>query len=93
MKNNISTFRTNPNIISTVMDDGESVLLDVNTRQYYSLNETGSLIWQLITDGADENDIVSAIVAEFDIAHSESVKHVNSFLSECLDDKLIERIQ
>lgn len=31
---------------------GETVLLDLQAEQYYALNETGTLVWQLIAGGA-----------------------------------------
>ena len=44
-------YRPNPDVIATTLEDSESVLLDVKTRRYYSLNETGTRIWELLTDG------------------------------------------
>ena len=41
-------YRTNPNVIYTKLDDAEAVLLDVQTQMYYSVNETGLIIWELL---------------------------------------------
>ena len=33
-------------VIFTDFDGKEGILVDLNTKQYYRLNETGSLIWR-----------------------------------------------
>lgn len=42
------------------------VLLDLNTGNYYTLNETASLICQNIIEGNELNRIVDSIIEEYD---------------------------
>ncbi len=42
------------------------VLLDLNTSNYYTLNETASFICQKIIDGKSEHEILDSMLDEFD---------------------------
>lgn len=44
--------------------DGEAVIVHVQSSHYYALNETGTLVWTLLAEGALTADEVSARVAE-----------------------------
>ena len=47
--------------------DGEGVLLNLTTGMYYGLNPTGTVVWNLLRQGCSTSEIVSAIVARFDV--------------------------
>ncbi|NNE33932.1 MAG: PqqD family protein, partial [Rhodothermales bacterium] len=59
-------YVNNPDVVSTEMDDEESVLLDLTTRHYFTLNPTGVVIWDRICAGDDMDGIVEAVVSEFE---------------------------
>jgi Coenzyme PQQ synthesis protein D (PqqD) len=46
--------------------EGDSVLLDIDSGEYFTLNEVGGRVWELC-DGADTVDaIIETICAEYD---------------------------
>jgi hypothetical protein len=47
--------------------DGETLIINVETGYYFSLDGVGSLIWSLLAAGVDKRDIVARIVSEFDV--------------------------
>ncbi|HEX6939115.1 MAG TPA: PqqD family protein [Longimicrobiales bacterium] len=47
--------------------DGEAVLLHMETKRYYRLNETAQRIWQLLERGLERDAIVASLVAEFEV--------------------------
>ena len=77
-------------VVSTTIDEDESVLLHLERQQYYSLNETGSRIWRLLTEGHDPDAIAAAIAEEWAIAESDARCHVRSFLRELDEADLVE---
>lgn len=86
----MASYRPKSNVVSTEIDDEESVLLSLETQQYYSLNETGSRIWALLSDGHDTDDIASAVTEEWAITHEEAMEYVRSFLQELSQAGLVE---
>jgi hypothetical protein len=56
-------FRVNgPNVINEVID-GEAVIINLASGDYFSLRGSGSYIWQAIDAGADVGAIVGAFTA------------------------------
>lgn len=45
----------------------EAVLLNLDSGQYFGLDPVGTRIWNLLTEGQSLPQIVSTIVAEFDV--------------------------
>ena len=85
-------FKPKDSILVTQLDDGESVLLDVNTRQYYTLNDTGARIWQLMVEGENEAAIVQALGEEWAIDSDKCANLVTEFLSAREKEGLITQI-
>jgi hypothetical protein len=46
--------------------EGESVLLDLTSEQYFGLNEVGTRIWQLLVENRETTEILSRLVDEFE---------------------------
>ena len=45
--------------------EGEAVLLDLKTKQYYQLNATAAVIWTSLEQALELPQIVDALVQEF----------------------------
>jgi hypothetical protein len=84
-------YRPSSDVVSTRLDEEETVLLSLETQRYYSLNETGSRVWELLSDGQDVDAIATAITEEWDTTHEEALDYVRSFLDELNEEGLVER--
>ncbi len=47
--------------------DRESVLLNLETEQYFGLDETGTRMWQLVTGSPSIDAAYQELLAEFDV--------------------------
>jgi hypothetical protein len=54
-----------PDVVATAMPDGDMVLLHLRTSEYFSLNTTGSLLWQLMESSADLEVMSQALSDRF----------------------------
>lgn len=86
-------YRPNPDVIATTLEDSESVLLDVKTRRYYSLNETGTRIWELLADGQAVSGIVAKLVSEYDVGEEDARNHVEALLSDLHSEGLVDQVE
>ena len=59
-------IRIAEDVIGEVLD-GEAVLLHLKTGQYYTLNRSGTRIWQLIEQHGTLERVKSALCSEFDV--------------------------
>lgn len=86
----MAQYNPSPDVVSTEIDDDESVLLSLETQEYYSLNETASRIWELLSSGQDVEAIASAITEEWKVTREEALDYVQSFLQELSEKGLVE---
>lgn len=76
-------------VIFTPLDEEESALLNVNNKKYYSLNDTGTLIWESITQERTVNEMIEVLVAEYDVNEEEARLEIKRFTDELLKEKLV----
>lgn len=62
--------------------DGEILLHDVRTSQCVSLNETGSLLWLSMAEGATRDHLVGLLVGRFRITGERASADVDAFLQD-----------
>ena len=91
MSNQAFVFHPKPNVVSTELDDEEAVLLDLTTRRYYTLNDTGARIWELLNAGKTTAEIAAALTEEWTVEQPDALAYVQAFLNELADEGLIDR--
>lgn len=61
---------------------GEVVLLDIESGEYYGLNEVGSRIWTLIQEERTESGILSTMLKEYDVSEFVLASDIKQFLTK-----------
>jgi len=78
----------NPSIVCTELGDS-AILLDLDTKYYYSLNETGLRIWQLIDSGEGAAEMSEKLSTEFDVDRRRALASIERLLGELKKNGLI----
>lgn len=73
---------------STVLD-GESVLLNLSTGRYYTLNIVGSIVWDLSTGDRSLAQVVSTICGRFDVTAQQVLDDLLDLVVELGQEGLI----
>ena len=47
-----------------------------------TLNETGKFLWELLENGAEAEDLVSALLKEYDVSEQDARTHVEAFIAQ-----------
>lgn len=55
-----------------------------------TLNETGAFLWKILEKGAEEQDLLSALLAEYDVEEEVAKEHVEKFIARLTEAKLIK---
>ena len=82
-------YKPVPDVVFTQLDDGEAVLLSLKTRRYYTLNETGTQIWDLFKQDRSPDEIASALVETYDVDQEAARQHITAFLEELHREGLV----
>lgn len=70
------------------VEDG-AVVLNMRTKRYYSLNETGAAIWRLLEDEVPVPDIVTHLVQHYDVDHVAADRAVAGLLQDLTSEALV----
>ena len=55
-------------VVATDFDGGEGILVDLNTKKYYQLNETAMIVWKGLEKGKTTNEIADDITSSYEVA-------------------------
>jgi hypothetical protein len=84
-------FKVNsPNIVSETID-GETVIVNLQTGDYYSLLRTATDIWSRIEQGTDRQSLINDMMQNYssDLAEDDISKAVNQFIEALIKEGLI----
>jgi len=80
---------TPANVLVRVLDR-ESVLLNLETEQYFGLDETGTRMWQLLTGSPSIDAAYQELLAEFDVEPELLRSNLMELLSRLVDSGLLK---
>lgn len=83
-----SQWAKNPNVIERLID-GEAVLLDLKTGVYFSLNGTGTDVWNALAAPATVEDVAGRITADYAIDFPTALADAGALLAELESQGLI----
>ena len=54
-------------VVATDFDGGEGILVDLNTKKYYQLNETAMIVWKGLENGKTTGEIAADITSSYEV--------------------------
>ncbi|MBE9537742.1 MAG: PqqD family protein [Proteobacteria bacterium] len=75
------TIALSPDVISQEVS-GETVLLDLESENYFGLDEVGTRIWQLIKETNDLNAIFNTLLEEYEVTEERLQQDITVLLTE-----------
>ncbi len=71
--------------------DGETVLLNLSTGRYYTLNRLGSVIWEHCTGDNTIGDIHAVLCDRFDVAPDRALDDLVTLVSQMIEEGLLQQ--
>tara|TARA_B100000963_G_C22241772_1_gene500363 strand:- start:237 stop:500 length:264 start_codon:yes stop_codon:yes gene_type:complete len=84
----MKNFIKNKTCLTTKLE-GRMIILDTETGIYFETNETGTLIWDLLSRFKSREKIIEKIMMEFNTPEDVIIRDVDNFLSICIKKGLI----
>jgi hypothetical protein len=78
-------------VVYTDFQGTGGILVDLKTKQYYQLNETGSLIWRGLEKGRTVEDIAFEMSTIYEVTREHAKKSVEKLVSNLETRKLVSR--
>jgi hypothetical protein len=79
--------QTSGHIVSDM--DGEMVMLSIHNGKYYNLGEMGGEIWEQIKEPISLEELITELMAQYDVERDMCEEQVISFLNLLLEEGLI----
>ncbi|HZT60075.1 MAG TPA: PqqD family protein [Pyrinomonadaceae bacterium] len=84
-------FAPHEHVVFTEFDAGEGILVDLNTKKYFQLNETALIVWRGIENDKTLVEIVGEITAAYDVTPERATESVQRLLENLSAFKLVRR--
>ena len=78
-----------PDVVSTQVPDGEMILLHLGTRQYFSLNQTATLLWKLMESSTTLAGMSQALFDRFAVSPETADETVRELMRDLQTHQLI----
>lgn len=76
-------------VVATDFDGGEGILVDLNTKKYYQLNETAMIVWKGLEQGKSTRDIAAEITSNYEVALDQATLSVERIVDNFQSYKLV----
>ena len=86
------SYKPSPEVLSARMA-GETVLLDMRTRNYFQLNATAARVWEGLERGWSEEELLIDLESRFDAPREQIEAEARQLLAGLLDRGLIAPAQ
>ena len=78
-------------VLFTELDGFEGILVDLNTKKYYQLNETASLIWRGLEKQLPVRLIAEDMVARYDVTLERATSSIETAVRHLYEQRLLGR--
>ena len=89
MLNIHSRFSTNSEEVVAKVIDGDAIIINLKTGIYYSMDNTGGLIWKLMEEGRSLEEIGKVIAANYEVSGEKALEDVKKLAAELLQEELV----
>lgn len=80
---------TGKHVVVTDFDGGEGILVDLNTKRYFQLNETAMMVWRGLEQGKTLNEIVAAFTSSYEVEADRATVSIQRLLDSFQTYKLV----
>jgi coenzyme PQQ synthesis protein D (PqqD) len=83
-------FRPHPDVVDTALDGEEMVLLHLGSQTYYSLNMTGTRIWQGVKESLTLQEISRRLQEAFEVEAERADRSVLALVHDLAEQQLVQ---
>jgi hypothetical protein len=70
---------------------GEVVVLDLESSRYLTISGSGVLLFELLREERDRDELVTALLATFEVDEATARRDVDAFIADLADADLLSR--
>ena len=86
---NTNNLMPGKHVVVTDFDGGEGILVDLNTKKYFQLNETAMVVWKGLEQGKSVGQIADDITGQYEVALENATRSVERIVDNFRTYKLV----
>lgn len=86
------SFKINQPFVVSELIDGEGVIMNLKSGNYYSVRSTAMVLWTALEKGVGPSGLVTELAAAYDAEMSVIEQDVNEFIEKLCTENLITRV-
>lgn len=83
-------MQSSDHVVCTEFEGGEGILVDLNTKRYYQLNETALLIWKGLEQSYTPEEIINEVLAQYAVDRGHARQSVETLLRSLISYGLVD---
>lgn len=84
-----SNLTTGQHVVVTDFAGGEGILVDLNTKRYFQLNETAMIVWKGLEQGKSIGEIVADFTESYEVEPDRATLSIERLLNSFQVYKLV----
>jgi len=84
-------LQRNGELLTSTLDE-QIVMMHVYDGNYYSLNNIGTRIWQILETPLTFNELVIKLVDEFEVSKEQCVDDITPFINELIEKQILSLV-
>jgi Coenzyme PQQ synthesis protein D (PqqD) len=85
-------YQRHPNVRLTALE-GEGVVLHLDDRRYFTVNATGLTLLESLREPRTLDDLVAALVGEYEVEPAEALATARAFLAQCTKRGVVRTLE
>ena len=86
-------LKLNKQDVSAEVIDGEAIIINVATGVYYSIEDVGAYIWDLLTSEHSLEQIPQALISRYHVSADRARKDLEDFVQQLVEEDLMVEIE
>jgi coenzyme PQQ synthesis protein D (PqqD) len=84
-----SRLHPNEQEVAAKVLDGEAIIINLANGIYYSMDKVGGLIWDLLAAAHSLEEVITAILARYDVSREQAQADVERLAAELVQENLL----
>ena len=84
------TIRIPDHVLFRSIPGGGGVLLDLDQREHFALDEVAARMWEVLSDSGTVSKVVQSLALEYDIDRTSLQQDANRFVQSLAERKLVQ---
>jgi hypothetical protein len=82
-------YRPNGDNLTSTVIDGEAIIVNLTTGVYYSTDQVGGTVWQMIEQGRSLEEMATALAGRYDTTRERALNDLAALVAQMLHEQLL----